>query len=126
MSLIDRRLWHPLTWNYVPADPGVWLFADVKIRRENKIYPVISDHELERTLAQINTKSLVGKRDMAMILLGVSTGMRAADIVNLKLHDIDWLNGELHLVQNKTANPVVLPLMRNVGEALKDYNRHVR
>ena len=27
MSLIDRRLWHPLTWNYVPADPGVWLFA---------------------------------------------------------------------------------------------------
>lgn len=29
MSLIDRRLWHPLTWNYVPADPGVWLFAVV-------------------------------------------------------------------------------------------------
>ena len=27
MSLIDRRLWHPLTGNYVPADPGVWLFA---------------------------------------------------------------------------------------------------
>ena len=27
VSLIDRRLWHPLTWNYVPADPGVWLFA---------------------------------------------------------------------------------------------------
>ena len=25
--MIDRRLWHPLTWNYVPADPGVWLFA---------------------------------------------------------------------------------------------------
>lgn len=99
---------------------------DVKIRRENKIYPVISDHELERTLAQINTKSLVGKRDMAMILLGVSNGMRAADIVNLKLHDIDWLNGELHLVQNKTANPVVLPLMRNVGEALKDYILNAR
>ena len=63
---------------------------------------------------------------MAMILLGVSTGMRAADIVNLKLHDIDWLNGELHLVQNKTSNPVVLPLMRNVGEALKDYILNAR
>lgn len=29
VSLIDRRLWHPLTWNYVPADPGVWLFAAI-------------------------------------------------------------------------------------------------
>ena len=92
----------------------------VKIRREEKISAAISDAELERTLAQINTKSVMGKRDMAMILLGVSTGMRACDIVNLKLSDIDWLRGELHLVQKKTANPVVLPLMQDVGEALKE------
>ena len=32
VSLIDRRLWHPLTWNYVPADPGVWLFAVIFLR----------------------------------------------------------------------------------------------
>lgn len=98
----------------------------VKVRREEKISAVISDAELERTLAQINTKSVMGKRDMAMILLGVSTGMRACDIVNLKLSDIDWLRGELHLVQKKTANPVVLPLMQDVGEALKEYILNTR
>lgn len=101
------------------------MFA-IKIRRENKVYSVISDSELERTLAQINTNSAMGKRDMAMILLGVSTGMRACDIVNLKLSDIDWLHGELHLVQKKTANPIVLPLMQDVGEALKEYILNAR
>ena len=28
--MIDRRLWHPLTGDYVLADPGVWLFAPDK------------------------------------------------------------------------------------------------
>ncbi len=106
-------------WNAAP------IFA-VKVRRENKIHAVISDAELERTLAQINTKSAIGKRDMAMILLGVTTGMRAIDIVNLKLRDIDWLRGELHLVQKKTANPIVLPLLPEVGEALKEYILNAR
>jgi len=46
--------------------------------------------------------------------------------VNLKLSDIDWLRGELHLVQKKTANPVVLPLMQDVGEALKEYILNAR
>ena len=33
--MIDRRLWHPLTGNYVLAGPGVWLFAptDDSIRK---------------------------------------------------------------------------------------------
>lgn len=40
---------------------------------------------------------------MAMILLGVSVGMRAIDIINLKLTDIDWAHGEIHLVQKNRA-----------------------
>lgn len=94
---------------------------EVKVRRENKVYPILTDAELERTLAQIDTNTAMGKRDMAMIMLGLTTGMRAIDIVNLRLCDIDWLRGEIRLVQKKTANPVILPLMPKAGESIREY-----
>ena len=37
----------------------------VKIRRESKIYPVISDKELELILKQVDTKTDMGKRSWA-------------------------------------------------------------
>lgn len=93
----------------------------VKIRRESKIYPVISDKELELILKQVDTKTDMGKRDMAMLMLAITTGLRAIDIVNMKLQDIDWLRGEIKLVQRKTLVPVILPLMPEAGEAVKEY-----
>lgn len=53
-------------------------------------------------------------------------GLRACDIVALKLTDIDWLRGEIRIVQSKTTNPVILPLTQDVGEALKDYILNAR
>lgn len=96
------------------------LFA-VTIQRENRIYPVLTDEELERILCQVDTNTVLGKRDMAMIMFGVTTGMRAIDIVNLRLSDIDWLRGEIRLVQKKTGKQATLPLMPKAGEATKEY-----
>ena len=93
----------------------------VRIRRESKIYPVMSDKELELILKQVDTKTDMGKRDMAMLMLAATTGLRAIDIVNMKLQDIDWLRGEIKLVQRKTLIPVILPLMPEAGEAIKEY-----
>ncbi len=93
----------------------------IKVRRESKIYPTITDDEMERILAQVDTKTAMGKRDMAMLTLAITTGLRAIDIVNLKLNDIDWVRGEIRLVQKKTLIPVVLPLMPQAGEAIRDY-----
>ena len=39
----------------------------------------------------------------------------------MKLKDIDWLRGEIRLVQRKTLIPVILPLMPEAGEAIKEY-----
>lgn len=81
----------------------------VPVRRENRIYPCLYDEELQKIIAVIDTGTEKGKRDMAMILLGVSVGMRAIDIINLKLTDIDWAHGEIHLVQKKIGQSVFLP-----------------
>jgi integrase len=53
-------------------------------------------------------------------------GMRAVDVANLKLSDIDWVNGEIKILQTKTGFSVALPLTKDVGEALKDYILNAR
>jgi integrase len=61
-----------------------------------------------------------------MILLGVVMGLRACDIVNLKLTDIDWKQGEIKIMQVKNSVPLALPLTEDVGRAIEDYILHGR
>ena len=56
-----------------------------------------------------------------MILLATVTGLRSVDIRRLAFSDIDWVNGEIRLVQSKTGNTLALPLTTDVGEAIQDY-----
>jgi integrase len=98
----------------------------MNVSRESKMYPAARQDEIAVVLGQIDRSTVRGKRDHALILLGVVTGLRAVDIKNLKLSDIDWLRGEIRIVQSKTGNTNVLPLTTDVGEALKDYILHAR
>lgn len=103
-----------------PAPDCTALFS-VPVQRETRIRGYVSDEELERILAQTNLSPRHSKRDKAIIMLGATTGLRAVDIVRLKMPDIDWANGEIRIIQRKTGAPIILPLMKPAGEALKDY-----
>ena len=92
-----------------------------KVYCSKRIRPAVSQHEIATILAQIDRSLPRGKRDYAIMLLGVVTGLRACDIAALKLDDIDWRNGEIRIIQKKTGKPLNLPLTQDVGEALKDY-----
>lgn len=81
----------------------------------------VTDVELEKTISIINPKTQTGCRDIAIILLAASTGMRACDIIRLKLTDIDWLKDEIKIKQDKTDVTVALPLMPDVGRMLQRY-----
>lgn len=52
---------------------------------------------------------------------GATTGLRAVDIARLKLTDIDWIRGEIHVMQSKTGGMLYLPLLPEAGESIKDY-----
>ena len=96
------------------------------INREKKVFPVLPKSDIAKMLDTIDRSSIKGKRDYAIMLLGTVLGLRACDVVALKLTDIDWLRGEIHIVQSKTSSPVILPLTQDVGEALKDYILNAR
>jgi len=98
----------------------------MKISRESKLYPATSQDELALILAQIDRSTPRGKRNYAIILLGAVTGLRAVDIIRLKLSSIDWQKGDIKIVQSKTEKTLTLPLTADVGESIKEYILYAR
>ncbi len=88
--------------------------------RTKRIIPVLNDDELERLRKAIQF-GMVSNRDAAIVLLGLSTGIRAVDLINLRLSDIDWNNETISFKQSKTGNPICLPLSVTVGNAIARY-----
>lgn len=77
--------------------------------------------ELEKMLLAADRTTTVGKRDYAMMLLAIQTGLRVIDISNLTFQSIDWRGSELHVVQHKTGKAICIPMEPEVGNALADY-----
>lgn len=70
--------------------------------------------------------SPIGMRDTAILMLLATYGLRAAEIVRLRLEDIDWRKDVLHVRHSKTGTHSELPLLREVGEALLRYLQKAR
>ncbi|WP_454645366.1 site-specific integrase [Bradyrhizobium liaoningense] len=70
--------------------------------------------------------SPMGLRDHAILQLLAVYGLRAGEIIRLRLEDVDWRGDVLHIRRSKTGDHSRLPLFEVVGEALIDYLRHGR
>ena len=67
-----------------------------------------------------------GRRDYALLLTMSAYGMGAAEVLGLRLSDIDWNAGTLRLQRPKTGVETLLPLSPVVGRAIVAYLRHGR
>lgn len=82
--------------------------------------------DVERLLSTIDRSSPTGKRAYSAILLVAKTGLRLSDIQNLQFKNLDWTQNTIRITQVKTKEPLVLPLLPDVGWALIDYIKHGR
>lgn len=98
----------------------------VDVRSQTRIPSIWDKEEVLKLLAAIDRGNPSGKRDYAIILLVARLGIRVGDVNNLKFENIDWQKGRISFVQNKTHNPVVLPLLKDVGWAIIDYIQNGR
>jgi integrase len=89
--------------------------------RKTVVVPTITSEEEQKLLDSEDRTTASGKRNYAMFLLALRTGLRSIDIVNLKLGDIQWKSNTIEIVQTKTGTPLVLPLLTDVGNAIVDY-----
>jgi integrase/recombinase XerD len=79
-----------------------------------------------RLLGTLDASSPRGLRDRAIILCIARLGLRASEVVQLRLEDIDWRNATVRVRRRKTGHGALLPLPRQVGAALADYLQHGR
>lgn len=90
------------------------------IKRSHWIVPALSD-EVEHQIVQACATPAIDARDAAITLLAVTTGLRACDIINLRVGDIDWRARTASLVQQKTHNPLTVPLTDLLVSRLAEY-----
>ena len=53
-------------------------------------------------------------------------GLRASEVSQLRLEDLDWRNASVRVRARKTGHGALLPLTAQVGAALADYLQHGR
>lgn len=92
----------------------------------HKIKKPVPHDEIALMFQKIDRHKCIGKRDYAILMIAIVTGMRSSDIINLKFSNIDWTSGEIRVCQKKTDKFLALPLTTDVGEAIKDYILHGR
>jgi integrase/recombinase XerD len=85
----------------------------------------LSSDQVQRLLSHCDRHTAVGRRNWAILLLLARLGLRAGEIIELTLEDLDWTAGEL-CIRRGAADLDRLPLPQDVGAALADYLRHVR
>jgi integrase/recombinase XerD len=83
----------------------------------------LSVGQLEQTLSGFDRRTVIGKRDYAIALCAARLGLRAGEIAQLSLDDVDWRNSQLRVVAPKNRRQRQLPLPAEVGQALVAYLR---
>jgi len=82
--------------------------------------------DVQKILHSISRSKAPGKRDFAIMLLLATYGLGAAEVLALRLDDLDWQAGILRARRPKTNVPIELPLLPAVAKALAAYLRKER
>ena len=87
-----------------------------------KIVDVLTEEQCRRIdQYKESDNTSIALRRIAMVMTGVKMGLRASDIINLKLRDIDWKNKCISIIQEKTKVSLSLPMPVSVGNAIYRY-----
>ena len=98
--------------------PQVYRLADVPRS--------ITWEEVRRMLESVDRRTILGRRDYAMLLLLVTYGLRAHEVAKLTLDDVDWKRERLQIPERKAGHSTAYPLANVVAEALIEYLRSGR
>lgn len=90
-----------------------------------KLPTVITSAEVQCLIDSCAECPLTARRDRAALLLMWSLALRAGDIANLELKDIDWSEARIRF-SGKNKREVWLPMTQDVGDALIDYLQNER
>ena len=107
-------------FRYLEREDLLCSIAGIHTPRIKRIIPTLTKEENQK-IESIIDNGLVTLRDAAIVITGLSCGIRACDLIKLRLSDIDWDNETITFKQSKTGNQVFLPLTTAVGNTIARY-----
>lgn len=87
-----------------------------------KIMPALTADQVTALLATCENNTFTGIRDRAIITLLFDTGLRVAELLSLRVHDMDGERGQF-TVMGKGAKERELPFGQQAKAALREYMR---
>jgi site-specific recombinase XerD len=90
-----------------------------------RLMTVLSQEEVERILSAVNPRTPLGRRDLAIMMSLLDTGIRCAELSGLKLGDVHISRGYLK-VMGKGSRERLVPLGATARRALIEYIRSYR
>lgn len=124
-KITDHNLWGEvrLFLRYLAIEEKLDTDYSTLVPHYSKPYVIPSVYtidEVKRIENSVDTATVQGKRDYAIILLASRMGLRSGDIVRLKIEDIKGKD-EINIIQQKTGKALHLPIIEEVSEAIEDY-----
>ncbi len=97
-------------------------FAGIpNVRLEQKIIQPYTPDEVQALLTACDPKTEFGCRNRAIILLFLDTGIRASELLQPALADIQWEERRIHIRHGKGRKQRVVPLSDRPAAALRAY-----
>jgi integrase len=87
---------------------------------------ILSQEEVRQLLGSFKQLPRSPKRAHAMARCLADLGLRASEVVQLRLSDVDWHSGTIRLAANKSRRVDILPLPTETGRAIAEYLRTER
>ena len=118
-----------LNWTYqnkLTKISGDMILPKIVWHRNTNIRTYYTKEEIIKMLNAIDIRTKQGKEDYLILSLICYLGLRISDVVNLKLSDIDFNENKISIIQYKTDNLLILPLVDKVKYPLLDYLKNVR
>ena len=122
ISTLRRFYRHQLARGRIVADPTLKIVLPGKPSRLPK---VLSERQVEAQLAAPEVSAPLGLRDRAMLETLYATGLRVAELVGLRLHEVNFDMGVVR-VFGKGSKERLAPLGEQAVDWLKDYLAEAR
>ena len=104
----------------IPTDPLIRMSPP---KTDTKITPSLTDEELQRLIKVCQGKGFVERRDEALVRLMTETGIRAGEVIDLKVSDVDLARGLVVVTRGKGAKGRIAPIGPKTALALDRYIR---
>jgi integrase/recombinase XerD len=92
-------------------------------KRGQKIPEVLTEEESTLLLKQPNPRYPTGLRNLCMMRLMLDAGLRSAEVLALKVRDIQWNTGRLKVVQGKGSKDRILWLNEDALQLLLKWRK---